>query len=389
MTTATPLARILARRIAETGPMTIADYMAEALLHPDHGYYATRPAIGAAGDFTTAPEISQIFGELVGLWVAAVWMDQRAPAAPRLVELGPGRGTMMADMLRAMAVVPDFLAAATIHLVEASAVRRDEQRRTLAQAHPNLQVRWHATLDDLPDGPLFLIANEFFDALPIRQFQRRAGRWHERMVTLDETGALCFRLAPDATASADLSGNPARDAAQENEIAEISPAAAAVATTVARRIAASGGGALVVDYGYAGAARRGGTHRGDTFQAVRDHRPTDPLAEPGFADLTAHVDFNALARAAGAEGARVVGPAAQGAFLRALGIEERLNSLARNAGEPTAAELRRGVDRLVSPAAMGDLFKAMAIVPRGRHPVPGFIDGAGPLSPPIPAVSRE
>lgn len=351
----TALADLLIRRIAATGPLTLADYMADCLLHPDHGYYATRDPFGAGGDFTTAPEISQMFGELLGLCLAQTWLDQGAPAPFTLAELGPGRGTLMADLLRATRTVPGFHAAARVTLIEASATLRSIQRRTLGD-HP---VIWADSVEALPEAPLFLIANEFFDALPIRQFTRQREGWAETVVGLEGDRLSLGRTPPAPLAALD---HRLADTAP-GDIVEICPAAAPIMARIGGLIARHGGAALVIDYG-------GWQSRGDTFQALQDHRPTDPLAAPGRADLTAHVDFAALAHAAPpARASRMI---EQGALLQRLGIDQRAARLATSltgaAQESHLAAHRRLTDR----AEMGSLFKALAVYPPHRMPPPGF-----------------
>ncbi|MDO5706585.1 MAG: SAM-dependent methyltransferase [Paracoccus sp. (in: a-proteobacteria)] len=339
----TPLAAILAARIRAAGPMTLADYMAESLLHPEHGYYATRDPFGRAGDFITAPEIHQMFGELCGLALAQAWLDQGAPAPFTLAEIGPGRGTLMADMLRAIRVVPGMVDAAEVALIEASPHLRQVQRDRLGE------VTHLERAEDLPDQPLFLIANEFFDALPIRQFQHDGRGWAERMVTLDgDRLAYALSLAP--------LNRPGR----AGEVAEICPAAPAIMAAIAGRIAAYGGAAVVIDYG-------GWDGQGNTFQALRGHAPDDPLAHPGHADLTAHVDFAPLARAARVAGAQVSAMTTQGDWLLSLGAAQRAARLAAAGDGGAAAALKR----LTDPAEMGQLFKVLAIWPKGAPPVPG------------------
>ncbi len=312
------LAGHLRRVIAAEGPITVARYMEEALGHPRLGYYMRGDPFGARGDFVTAPEISQIFGELVGLWCAVVWRAMGRPAPVLLVELGPGRGTLMADALRAVAgAAPDFRAALAVHLVETSPALKDRQRAALAEAAP----RWHRSLESVPEGPMLAVANEFFDALPVRQFERTSGGWRERLVGVDSaTGVFRFQSAPRQTPEAELILPPLA-AAAAGSIVESRPAADELAKALARRVAARGGAALVVDYGPAHSAP------GDSLQAVKAHRYHDALEAPGEADLTAHVDFAALARAAGGAGARVHGPVAQGRFLSALGIDARAAKL--------------------------------------------------------------
>lgn len=352
----TPLARLLAARIAATGPMRLADYMAECLLHPVHGYYTTREPFGAAGDFTTAPEISQMFGELVGLCLAQHWLDSGAPPDFTLAELGPGRGTLMADILRATRGVPGFHAAARVVLVEASAKLRAAQAARLA---PH-RVDWAATADELPEGPLWLVANEFFDALPIRQFTRAGAGWRETQVGLGPDGAL--RLGLSEPAPFGLLSHRLADTA-EGEVVELCPAAAPVMAALARRIGQHGGMALIVDYG-------GWVSRGDTFQALRGHDFADPLAAPGEADLTAHVDFAALAAAAPGLRAQYT---TQGAFLTRLGIQARAARLAAALSGPALENHLAATHRLTAPAEMGDLFKVLALTAPGAPDPAGFV----------------
>jgi NADH dehydrogenase [ubiquinone] 1 alpha subcomplex assembly factor 7 len=369
------LAAHLERLISAEGPISVARYMAEALGHPEHGYYMRGDPLGAAGDFITAPEISQIFGELIGLWCAVVWRAMDRPRPVRLVELGPGRGTLMADALRAARQsAADFHAALDLHLVETSPPLRAAQRAALGDR----QAAWHDAAGEVPAGPMLVIANEFFDALPVHQFVRTAGGWRERMVAFDPAaGGLFFRPAAEPTPSLDLVP-PALDllppALRENAgggeggIIEIRPAAREIAAAIGTRIAAHGGAALIVDYGHAHSAM------GDTLQAVRSHRYADPLAEPGAADLTAHVDFQALAEAALAAGAAVHGPVTQGAFLTALGIGARRDMLA--AADPDKArDIHGACRRLTDTAEMGSLFKVLAIAGAGLPEPPGFENG--------------
>jgi SAM-dependent MidA family methyltransferase len=348
----TALARAIAAEIAATGPMRLDRFMALCLGHPEHGYYMAREPFGRAGDFTTAPEISQMFGELLGLWAAQIWHDMGRPAPLRLVELGPGRGTLMADALRAAGALPGFLDAADIWLVETSPRLRTLQSRAVPQA------RHTAGLAEMPPGPTILIANEFFDALPIRQFHRRDGRWHERVVGLSGD-RLAFGLGPAAGALP--------EPAPEGAVLETCPQAEAVAQEIGARLAREGGAALVIDYG----AEPPATGGGDTFQAVAAHGPADPLAAPGEADLTAHVDFSALAAALRAGGARVCPLVTQGALLDALGIATRAARLAA-ARPDRAGNIAGEVRRLTDPAAMGTLFKALAATGPGQPPPPGF-----------------
>jgi len=345
----------LKTRIAATGPMTLADYMAECLFDPAEGYYATRDPLGAAGDFTTAPEISQMFGELAGLCLVQNWLDQGAPSPFVLAELGPGRGTLMADIWRAAALVPGFRAAASVHLVEVSPKLRAIQAERLR----GLPVHWHDTADALPDAPLWLIANEFFDALPIRQFQRDGTAWRERVVGLRE-GRLALGLTAPV-ARPDLAYR--LDDMPQGGIVEICPAAAPVMAAIEARVVAHGGAALVVDYG-------DWRSRGDTFQALRGHAPADPFADPGTADLTAHVDFEALARAAPQLRTSALTP--QGVWLDRLGIGQRASRLATELHGPARVAHEEATRRLTEAGEMGHLFKVLALVAAGAPLPPGL-----------------
>ena len=347
----TPLEALLIRRIRATGPITLADYMAECLLHPEYGYYTTRPPFGRDGDFITAPEISQMFGELLGLCLAQHWLDTGRPAFT-LAELGPGRGTLMADLLRATRNVPGFHAAARVTLVEASPALRDQQRAALG-GHP---AQWLDSPDTLPDAPIYLIANEFFDALPIRQFTRDRAGWRETMVTAtDRLGFARSAPAPIAALDHRLADTIPGD------IVEICPAATGILQAIAGRITRHGGLALIVDYG-------DWRSRGDTFQALRHHAFADPLADPGRADLTAHVDFEALARAAGCPSRFTT----QGALLTALGLQARSATLAARLTGAALESHHAATRRLTDPAEMGTLFKALALFAPGAPPPPGF-----------------
>ena len=359
-----PLEADLRRRIAISGPMPIAQYMAACLCHPEHGYYMTRDPFGAAGDFITAPEISQMFGELIGLWAAAVWRQMGSPANIRLIELGPGRGTMMADALRAAQVMPEFRSAIVVHLVEISPALQQLQRQTLEGL--GLPLLWHQKLEDVPDGPAIILANEFFDALPVHQAIRQDDGWHERMVAVDKNGNFSLEVAPAPLPHLErLLPAQVRDA-PEGSIFEWRTDSTAL--EIGRRVARSGGAALVIDYGH----RQ--SEVGDTVQAVGEHAYANPLVAPGLVDLTAHVDFQSIAEAAESIGARIHGPLYQGEFLRRLGIESRAAALKANAGRDKASEIDGAVQRLTGSGArkMGVLFKALAIANPKLSALPGF-----------------
>ncbi len=347
-----PLSDILRQRIQADGPLSLADFMAQALGHPQHGYYLTRDPLGQAGDFITAPEISQMFGEIIGLWCAIVWQSMGQPSPVILAELGPGRGTLMADLLRAAAMVPDFRAAIRVHLVETSPVLRQRQAQTLAAA--GVAPQWHDDIDALPAGPMILVANEFFDALPIRQYIRREDGWHERLVGLDGD-AFVFVDGPVAEIDA--------PEAEIGQHFEINPSAAAIAARLGARLADQGGAALIIDYGHDRSAV------GDTLQAVRHHTFAPPLDKPGEADLTAHVDFQALSLAF--QPARTSAVIPQGVFLRALGIELRAVRLMKSALDKSE-EIAKACRRLIDPSEMGNLFKVLAVTDPKLPPPPGL-----------------
>lgn len=343
---------ILIERIRTVGPMRVSDYMAECLMHPQQGYYATRDPLGARGDFTTAPEMTQMFGELLGLSLAQAWMDQGAPDSFVLAEIGPGRGTLMADLLRATNQVPGFHDALDLHLVEASPTLRTKQRELLGEA------TWHDAVADLPKGPLFLVANEFFDALPVRQFIREGDLWRERLVGF-ENAQLCFGMG--APADQPLLRHRLEDT-EEGHLVEICEAAHLVAHDIGARIKRHGGAALIIDYG-------DWRSLGDTMQAVKGHEEVDVLDLPGDSDLTAHVDFELLCAATPSRFSRVT---PQGVFLERLGITTRAQVLAQQM-EPVQIEQHVAAHRrLTHPEEMGNLFKVVAFYPDGESPPPGL-----------------
>jgi NADH dehydrogenase [ubiquinone] 1 alpha subcomplex assembly factor 7 len=336
--------------IEAEGPLTIDRYMGLCLGHARYGYYMRQDPFGRAGDFTTAPEVSQMFGELIGVWCAAAWQAMGAPAPVRLVELGPGRGSLMADLLRAARVVPGFPEAVDVALVETSPVLRLTQQETLSRA--GAAIAWHSRLDEVPPGPMLLVANEFFDALGIKQFVRTDTGWHERLVGVDESHKLTFGLAPDPLPPTRLPDWA--QAAAPGDMVEISPARHAAARAVGARLAAAGGAALIVDYGHVRSAP------GDTLQAVRAHRFHDVLETPGESDLTSHVDFAALTGALEGAGAAVHGPLTQGAFLSAMGLAKRAEVLKRHAEPKVRMDIDAAMTRLAEVSQMGHLFKVIA-----------------------------
>ena len=348
----TALADLLKRRIATTGPITLADYMSEALLHPEHGYYTTRDPLGATGDFVTSPEISQTFGEMIGLCLAQAWIDQGRPNGV-LAELGPGRGTLMQDILRATKGVAGFHDALDLHMVEASPVLRAAQSARL----PN--PTFHRDVSTLPDAPLFLVANEFFDALPVRQFQRDGTGWRERMVGL-EGDTLTIGLS--AAAPIALLDHRLADT-KDGDLVEVCPALPAIMGQIGERIGTRGGAALIIDYG-------DWRSQGDTLQALRGHKPVDPLDAPGTADLTTHVDFEVITQSA--TPARYTRITPQGVFLERLGITQRAQSLAQSMSGDVLESHIAAHRRLTHPSEMGDLFKVVGIYPDAHTPPPGL-----------------
>jgi NADH dehydrogenase [ubiquinone] 1 alpha subcomplex assembly factor 7 len=350
----TELGAELVRLIKRDGPLPVAEFMRLCLSHPQHGYYRKQEAIGAGGDFITAPEISQMFGELLGLWAAEMWAAMGRPSSVHVVELGPGRGTLMADALRAAErAAPEFRRALDVHLVEINHALQRQQASALAGADPC----WHDDFDSVLDGPLIVIANEFFDALPVRQVVRAGDNWHERVVTCDQD-RFVFALGGNAPA-------PHVDA-PDGAIVEIAPERERYVAKLATRIAAQGGAALIVDYGPPLSGF------GDTLQAIRAQKKVDPLAEPGLADLTTHVDFARLAQAARSAGGAVYGPLPQARLLQRLGIAARTAILLRRATETQAGEIEAAVHRLIGSAEMGTLFQALAVAHPSLPVPPGF-----------------
>jgi NADH dehydrogenase [ubiquinone] 1 alpha subcomplex assembly factor 7 len=349
----------IAALIAAQGPISVAQFMTLALHDAEGGYYATRDPFGRGGDFITAPEISQMFGEMLGLWCGQAWVDQGCPKNTRLVELGPGRGTLMEDALRALKRVPGFLDEVELVLVEASPTLREIQRERLKDS--GAKIRWSAHFE-VQETPLLLLANEFFDALPVRQYVKTARGWCERMVIVKD-GTLDFALAPQITPAAAIPAS--RAGAPDGGVYETAPAATSLTEEISRVIATHGGAALLIDYGYADVGF------GETLQAVQGHRFAPILSDPGTSDLSAHVDFTALSQAARHGGGQVFGPRRQGDFLDGLGIGVRARRLIQS--HPAEAEsLAKVVTRLTAPDQMGNLFQAMAVLPPSAPPPPGF-----------------
>lgn len=343
------LGALIEMQIRANGPMSIAEYMQLCLSHPRHGYYRSGTPVGAAGDFVTAPEISQVFGELIGFFVVNLWQQMRQPPGFTLLELGPGRGVLMEDALRAAGKAAGFLDALHLQLFESNADLRAEQEKRLSKYLPY----WTPEIDAVGDGPLFVIANEFFDALPVRQYVRTATGWHERLIGLRDD-CLAFGFAPDAT-QADLGEAP------DGSVREVSTAGTEAMDRLARKVVAQGGALLAIDYGY------DGPKFGQTLQAIRAHAYADPLEAPGETDLSAHVDFGAMRFAAQRAGLTVQPLVTQRDFLRALGAEERAVNLA-HANPDLAQTIVAGIHRLIAPDQMGDLFKVFCAHSPGLKP---------------------
>lgn len=367
-----PLLEIVRKSIRSSGPMPVWRYMQLCLTHPEHGYYVAHDPLGREGDFTTAPEVSQMFGELIGLWAAAVWREMGAPQRINFIELGPGRGTMMSDALRALRVVPALNQAVSVHLVEINAKLREKQRASLSGRN----VQWYDSLSDVPHGPAIVLANEYFDVLPVRQMVKREGGWHERVVHLSDEGDLAFDTAVEPTRHFDLLVPPLVQAAPVGAVFEWRTDTEMM--TLASRLRDDGGAALIIDYGHLR------SEAGDTLQAVARHSYADPLENPGGADLTAHVDFEALARAAEDVGARVHGPVSQDQFLHRLGIETRAATLMAKATPQISEDIAGALKRLTGHGrnAMGDMFKVLGVSDPNLRSLVGFGGDASAAMPP-------
>jgi NADH dehydrogenase [ubiquinone] 1 alpha subcomplex assembly factor 7 len=355
----------LKKLIASSGPMPVWRYMELCLSHPRYGYYVSRDPLGREGDFTTSPEISQMFGELLGLWAASVWRAMDSPETLRLIELGPGRGTMMADALRAMRVLPPLYQALHVHLVEINPVLREKQRATLSGVG---NITWHDSLDEVPRGASVIFANEYFDVLPVHQMVKREDGWHERTVEIGAEGGFAFGAATEPTPRFELLLPPLLRAAPVGAIFEWRPDTEIM--KIATRLRDDRGAALIIDYGHTR------SDAGDTFQAIARHSFADPLQNPGLADVTAHVDFQALAAAAADVGARVHGPVPQGEFLKRLGIEQRAAALMAKAAPEVAADISGALKRLTEGGrgGMGAMFKVLAVSDASLETLAGFAD---------------
>lgn len=355
-----PLAKILKEAIQRDGPISVEEWMSICLSHPEHGYYTAGEPFGSDGDFTTAPEISQMFGELLGLWAAVVWQQMGAPNKAQLIELGPGRGRLMSDALRAAKGVPGFIDAVSVSMVETSPVLVTLQKQALADI--GTKCRWYQTIEDVPSGPSIIIGNEFLDALPIRQFVKDGDHWKERCVDVIDNR---FKFTRGEQVGPDDIPEVFRGAA-DGDIFEASPIATDIIQKISARLCQSGGAAVFIDYGHSA------TGLGETLQAVRNHEYAELFLDPGQQDLTAHVNFAAIAHAATEVGARAWGPITQGNLLERLGISARATSLLANATKEQAAELASARQRLTANDGMGRLFKAIAISHPDAPAPPGF-----------------
>ncbi len=362
----TPLEERLVSLIKLKGPISVADYMADAIGHPHEGYYMAQKAIGAEGDFITAPEVSQVFGELIGLWLLEAWRGMGAPASFNLIELGPGRGVLMEDILRAARLRPDFVRGACLWLLETSGRLRHEQQKRLRAS--GVKPLWADDLADIPPAPSLIVANEFFDCLPIRQYQYTERGWRERLVGIGADAGGTERLAFTLADAPPAPGIDFPDRAAPGDIFEASPDARDCAAEIADMVSAQGGCALIIDYGHVTSGL------GDTLQAVRRHQYWPPLAAPGRADVTAHVDFEALARRAIDHGAAVYGPVTQGRFLESLGLSLRVETLCKDKSPEEAAAVRAGASRIAAPNEMGEIFKALCLS-GPNQPAPAGFEG--------------
>jgi SAM-dependent MidA family methyltransferase len=359
------LAQKIAGLIRTTGPISVADYMATCLLDPEDGYYTTRDPFGINGDFVTAPEVSQMFGELIAVWLIQGWQVIGGPLPTTIAEIGPGRGTLMKDIVRTIGrLAPQLADTADFALVEASPRLAAAQKETLGASSGSFN--WHTTLDTLPDHPLLVVGNEIFDALPFRQFVKRDGKWLERAIGLGVDGALQFGVGTASIAADALP--PDAKHAPDGSIFEIAPAREAMMSAIAERLAAQGGCGIFFDYGHLEPGF------GDTFQAVRAHRSEGVLDSPGEADLTSHVDFSALAAVARAHGLEA-DVASQGEFLLGMGLLERAGQLGQSGDAAARERISADVERLAGPDQMGTLFKVLAIRPSGIV-VPPFGDAS-------------
>ena len=355
---------ILVRQIQLAGPMSLASYITECLMHPEFGYYQKERVFGTDGDFTTAPEISPMFGEMIALALFERWQAMGKPNTFNLIEFGPGRGTLMADILHTLKAQQAFMSAVSIHFIEASLQLRHQQKTTLENIG-HTDAHWHTHLTEVPERPSLIIANEFFDALPIHQFEKTQDGWRERCVTVGENNTLTPALG-DCSAAFSLTSQHLRESAKQGDILEVSPVSLGIMGDIAARLKQNDGAALIIDYGYSKSAF------GDTFQALKAHHYTDPYNSPGSADLTAHVAFDQLKKAAEEKELICYGPQEQGAFLMQMGIGLRAQELAKNKTPEEQEAILSALKRLTAPNEMGELFKVLMVTDTNKSIPPGF-----------------
>ncbi len=365
----TDLNEHLIKLIKLHGPIPVSSYMTEALTNPKYGYYVNQNPFGKSGDFITAPEVSQMFGELIGLWFADLWLKMDRPLKVHLIELGPGKGTLMADIIRVLDVLPEFLGVIDLHFVEASPQLIEVQKEKFHDFPGNKS--WHETVKsaltaaNADDEVTFIIANEFFDALPIRQFQKGDLGWHERMITVNEKDdGLTFMLSPFPVQDVKLPEN--LKAADLHSIIEISPMAEYLTAMIAEHFKDHSGAALFIDYGY------NDYRTGETLQAIEKHKYANIFEKPGYADISAHVNFRKLLDIAGHLGVKTLGPTTQNEFLSAMGIEERVRILTQTATPEQKQDILGALVRLVAKDEMGTLFKVIGIISDEKLDAAGF-----------------
>lgn len=359
-----PLKQKLANKIQKSGAISLAEYMAICLYDDEYGYYRKKDPLGKEGDFTTAPEISQVFGELIGVWLITSWQASGSPKNPIIVEPGPGRGTLMADILRVAEKIPEFYKNISVHLVEVNEALIKEQKKALSKYEA--EIHWHKSIDTLPEKPVFLVANEFFDALPIHQFIMTKDGWRERLIAVDANNNFVFITSKIETPHIALIPKKLSDV-EEGGIYEVCPEGIKIIKNIAERIKNYGGAALAIDYGYYN------NNFKDSFQAVKNHKYHDPFKNPGDVDLTAHVNFTRLGKEAEKMGVRAQGNITQGEFLINMGIELRAAMLMKNASEIEQKNIKSGVERLLFPSQMGSLFKCLALTNKNAPGAYGFI----------------
>jgi len=349
--------------LKEKGHMTTDEYMSVCLYDDEFGYYRVHDPIGRDGDFITSPEISQTFGEMIGAWLAATWSSVDSPKEKILVELGPGRGTLMKDILRATKNVDGFHDGLEVHLVEVNEKLRDRQRNVLE--HEKVEIFWHDSVDDLPAKPIFLVANEFFDALPIVQFTKMKKGWRENIIRLDEEGNLEFGILEKKTKPCKLVPEEFDDA-KVGDFYEMSPYSIEVIEKISEHIKKHDGAALIIDYGYFK------NELADTFQSVKAHKYHNPLKTPGEADLTAHVNFPNLQKVAIKKGVNAYANVTQGELLVSLGIGIRAKAIMEKLNGRDKDVFGDAIKKLISVDEMGSLFKCMAIMRQDRDVPYGF-----------------